>query len=386
MELITETHRETVQHFVKFYASVITPIFEKKAALASEFDVTMLQVSPFRLSLDNVQEVFPWLMFLELSVIMFVLSWAYRLLIATPVIKLVLKSLAHKPQLVTETKVVKFAQAHLEMVSYSIFAVLGGLLIYSMPWFLCDMHSYEITRESKEATVFKEFREAFPYFGFSIYWWTNQPNNRILTEDLVFFYVLYAARYVSQFISVFLEPKRKDFWEMQLHHLVTAVLVILSYKTGYVKYGLVIMLLMDLADPFLHLAKQFIYLREVSKKTESFFSWGTVADICFVLFTLVFTITRVVMYPFVVWSSMKDPFLIIHDLTGKIPFSITTFYETLTMKELILVVLLCLLLCLQLFWFGLLMKIVISVIRGEKVDDNRSDSEGESEQAIKKHQ
>jgi len=43
----------------------------------------------------------------------------------------------------------------------------------------------------------------------------------------------YAARYCQGMVSVCLEHKRKDFWEMELHHAVTCLLVTLSYVCGW---------------------------------------------------------------------------------------------------------------------------------------------------------
>jgi len=75
------------------------------------------------------------------------------------------------------------------------------------------------------------------------------------------YYILYAGRYSACFFSVLLEERRSDFLAMQLHHVSTATLVLVSYEVGFLNIGTVVMLLLDVADPPLHVAKIFLYLR-----------------------------------------------------------------------------------------------------------------------------
>lgn len=51
----------------------------------------------------------------------------------------------------------------------------------------------------------------------------------------------------------------KDRTIMLFHHLFTFTLLILSYFDGYTKFGVAIMLLHDLSDPFMEAAKMFNY-------------------------------------------------------------------------------------------------------------------------------
>ena len=76
-----------------------------------------------------------------------------------------------------------------------------------------------------------------------------------MTPAVACYYIMYAARYFQGAVSVLLEHKRKDFWEMQLHHLTTCALVALSYSWGWNRVGLVVMLVLDPADVPLHVAK-----------------------------------------------------------------------------------------------------------------------------------
>ena len=54
----------------------------------------------------------------------------------------------------------------------------------------------------------------------------------------------------------------QDFKEMQVHHSLTLVLVVLSYTTGYFRVGLIMMLVLDPADVPLHGAKLLKYIAD----------------------------------------------------------------------------------------------------------------------------
>ena len=57
-----------------------------------------------------------------------------------------------------------------------------------------------------------------------------------------------------------------------------------------------------------------------------------------------------------------------------------TVYITLPLGGQVCVGLLCVLLCLQVFWFSLIVKLAISTkVKGEAIRDNRSDSEGDGD-------
>ena len=79
----------------------------------------------------------------------------------------------------------------------------------------------------------------------------------------------------------------------------------------------VAMVLLDAADPPLHVAKQCKYVSEAriflagSSRTSSgggagFDLWAKLADIWFAMFTVTFTLTRNVMFPYVVWSAWVE--------------------------------------------------------------------------------
>lgn len=73
-------------------------------------------------------------------------------------------------------------------------------------------------------------------------------------------YRLEISHYLFSLLAMFTEPGLKDFWAMASHHLFTLTLLVTSYMFGATKYGTAIMLLHDVADPWMECAKIALYL------------------------------------------------------------------------------------------------------------------------------
>jgi len=278
----------------------------------------------------------PWQMFFEMAFVFVVVNLAIRSLLIKPILSRVL--LNARPLLIS-----KFAQATLEMFSYSLFFILGARLLSVQAW-------------------------AWP----SSLWW--HTNNISMTPNYRFFYVAYASRHLHSFFMVLIEPKRKDFLVMEVHHLVTIALVYLSYVAAYVRIGGVIMILFDIADPPLHLAKQFVYLKAICRSYPNLRMFiGILADISFVLFAILYVITRCFLYGYVVWSCTVE--LYEHRVGFDVPFSLQVYIERAGTSAMVGLVLTYVLAALQCIW-------LLSIIQGAKrllttgeTGDGRSDSE-----------
>jgi len=103
-------------------------------------------------------------------------------------------------------------------------------------------------------------------------------SNGSISESQYYMYVLYMSWY---FHKVFLDPfeyHRRDWIQMNLHHVVTCALIFMSYAFNFHKVGVLVMFLNDPADISLALAKGFKGLDMSSVGTFFFastvFIWG----------------------------------------------------------------------------------------------------------------
>lgn len=94
--------------------------------------------------------------------------------------------------------------------------------------------------------------------------WDPQNYHRCFPDNQIpfllrLYYNMATAYYIYTSFSIFFEPKMKDRNEMLLHHFVTLSLLVSSYAGNVVKYGLAILILHDIADPLMEVAKMFFY-------------------------------------------------------------------------------------------------------------------------------
>lgn len=136
----------------------------------------------------------------------------------------------------------------------------------------------------------KKYSKILKFLKKSWFWnrreiWIDYPAH-LLTSEIYYYYVVSCAFYVSLLVTQFFDVKRKDFWQMFFHHLVTISLIIISYVTNFTRIGCLILLIHDSADYWLELAKLSFYAK---KKILSHFA--------FAMFTLVWFLTRLVLFP-----------------------------------------------------------------------------------------
>mmetsp|Transcript_40191 Transcript_40191/g.87839 ORF Transcript_40191/g.87839 Transcript_40191/m.87839 type:complete len:648 (-) Transcript_40191:99-2042(-) len=255
----------------------------------------------------------------------FIFNWSLRLLIVEPLARSILK--------LKRAPLVKFAQSVMEAVIYGSFAFVGLRIVPSQPW-------------------------VWP----SSNWWKDftSGSHNWMRADMRCFYILYISRYFQALLSVLMEPRRKDFVEMMLHHIVTVTVIFISYIYGWNRVGMVVMVLLDPADVPLHLAKLCKYIAMAT--TGSRHIWQIVADRLFEIFAVVFLVTRLVLYSYVCWSAHVE----------------ASDHFTKGFPEWACVALLYTLLLLQVYWFFLIVKVAVKLLSGEGVEDPRSDDEDET--------
>lgn len=163
---------------------------------------------------------------------------------------------------------------------------------------------------------------------------------------LFWYYALETSYYVFSLGLLYYEPKMKDRPQMTLHHLVTIALLVTSYVGRMLKFGVPIMLLHDLADPFMELAKMFLYCgNELG------------ANFSLAVFTGTFMYTRNWVFPrhiiWTIWSQSEA--------------NIYPFYR-------VTLSCLCTLAVLHVYWAGLILKIFYqNFVAGETTGDIREE-------------
>uniref|UniRef100_H3BDW4 Ceramide synthase 3 n=1 Tax=Latimeria chalumnae TaxID=7897 RepID=H3BDW4_LATCH len=123
---------------------------------------------------------------------------------------------------------------------------------------------------------------------FSDLWevWVDFPRQSLLPSQY-WYYIIELSFYLSLLFSVAFDVKRKDFKEQIIHHLATIILLSFSWCANYIRIGTLVMVVHDASDFILEFAKMLNYA-----------GWTTVCNSLFVVFAIVFIITRLVIFPF----------------------------------------------------------------------------------------
>ncbi|XP_052739048.1 ceramide synthase 5 isoform X1 [Bicyclus anynana] len=169
------------------------------------------------------------------------------------------------------------------------------------------------------------------------------------TSDIWWYYMMSAAFYWALTMSQFWDVRRKDFWQMFVHHIATIALLSFSWVCNLHRIGTLVLLLHDCTDIFLEAAKALKYA-----------NYQKLCDALFAVFTVLWIVTRLGIYPFyIIWStSIRAPMLL--------PM-FAAYY--------IFNALLCLLLALHMLWTWLILQVAYKSINAGKMEgDIRSSS------------
>ncbi|KAF6730459.1 Ceramide synthase 5 [Oryzias melastigma] len=186
--------------------------------------------------------------------------------------------------------------------------------------------------------------------------WHNYPFQH-RSHGQYYYYLAELAFYSSLMFSQFTDIRRKDFFIMFVHHLATILLITFSYTNNMVRVGTMIMSLHDASDIFLEAAKLANYAK-----------YQRLCDSMFVVFTLIFFLTRLVIFPFwVIYSVLFESW----EIVGP--------YRAWWLLNGLLLVLQCL----HVIWFYLIARIAIKAIfKGKVSKDDRSDIESSSDEDV----
>lgn len=183
--------------------------------------------------------------------------------------------------------------------------------------------------------------------------WYTYPHQSV-AEGVWWHYMISLTFYWSLCVSQFFDVKRKDFWQMFVHHIATITLMSFSWITNLHRIGSLVLIIHDCADIFLEAAKMAKYS-----------GYQKVCDFIFAIFTVLWILTRLGVYPF--W--------IIRSTSIDAPTIVPMFPAYYIFNGL-----LCLLLVLHIFWTILILKIAYKALNsGQMEGDIRSSSSNYSE-------
>nr|XP_057929535.1 ceramide synthase 4a isoform X1 [Doryrhamphus excisus] len=184
--------------------------------------------------------------------------------------------------------------------------------------------------------------------------WQGFPK-QLVTSAHYWYYILELGFYLSLLLCVSVDVRRKDFKEQVVHHIATILLIGFSYCSNFVRVGTLVMLVHDSSDFLLESAKMFHYA-----------GWTRTCDSLFVVFALVFLVTRLVVFPCRVIHTT-----LIVSLEFFQPFFGYFFFNSL----------LLVLQALHIFWAYLILRMVYKFAFMGKVErDERSDEESEADE------
>lgn len=160
---------------------------------------------------------------------------------------------------------------------------------------------------------------------------------------------------------------RKDFWPLVLHHIVTIALIGASYYMNFIRIGHVTMIFLDVSDILLCFAKMFNYIPWVYV----FFK-----EALFAIFAISWIVTRHIMIGVLCFSIYAQSLIyvpkiaLVWDPEGLQTFySMTVYWSFLGLFALLEILLF--------YWLWMIFRIVIQIMSGTNISDDRSDNDEE---------
>ncbi|KAH6653833.1 TLC domain-containing protein [Truncatella angustata] len=196
--------------------------------------------------------------------------------------------------------------------------------------------------------------------------------HKTLEADFKFYYLFQAAYWAQQAIVLLLgvEKRRKDFRELVGHHIVSLLLIGLSYRFHFTYMGLPVYITHDISDFFLATSKSLNYID------------SPITGPYFALFAASWIYLRHFLNLKFLWSVLTE-------FTYVGPFEInweTEQYKS-RLSQVIIFTLLASLQALNLFWLFFIIRIAYRFIAAGDADDDRSEAdESELEEMAKTKQ
>ncbi|EFJ44272.1 hypothetical protein VOLCADRAFT_106486 [Volvox carteri f. nagariensis] len=144
------------------------------------------------------------------------------------------------------------------------------------------------------------------WFTDSRYWWLGcsrfPPCNLPVSRGVLLFYCAETGFYLQaiHFLAVH-EERRKDWLESMIHHVVTSGLLFYSYAVNFTRVGVVVILIHDVSDIFLEMAKLARYADR-----------NDIGMPAFIVFFVSWVVARVLIFPaYVIRSTLFEPVMLV---------------------------------------------------------------------------
>lgn len=198
--------------------------------------------------------------------------------------------------------------------------------------------------------------------------WIGWPHY-LLDPYFKAYYLIEFAAWIQQIYVINIEERRKDHYQMFVHHIITCSLMFGSYYYYFTRVGNVILVLMDFVDIFLCSAKVLRYV-----------GFQKVCDVFFVLFLASWLALRHGLYNFITYSALTDASSL---LSGVCAYDEQTNAEIRCFSPTAYWCLIGLLVALQIItigWLFMIIRVLIKVLSGNAAEDSRSDEEDDEEE------
>ncbi|KAJ6634144.1 Ceramide synthase 6, partial [Pseudolycoriella hygida] len=203
----------------------------------------------------------------------------------------------------------KFCEASWKCLYYTYSFTYGTIILWDKPW-LWDVKSC----------------------------WYGYPHHSI-DNGIWWYFSVSMAFYFSLTVTQFFETRRKDFWQMFAHHIITLAMLVMSWLSNFHRLGTLILVIHDCADIFLESGKSLKYAK-----------YHKICDYVVVTFLVTWVATRLVFYPRVVYGSIFEAEIEMFPLRN------------------VCHILLVALLCLHVFWSYMIFQMAYSSVSAGQVD------------------
>ncbi|WEW55537.1 TRAM superfamily transporter protein [Emydomyces testavorans] len=299
----------------------------------------------------------------------------------------------------------------LEDISFmmSLIVAFTAIRAIAIDWILLPI-AHQLGLKSKTAVRFAEQGWLLVYYivfwSYGMYIWVNSKYwmdfrgiwadwpSREIPGYFKLYCVLQLSFWLQQIFVINIEERRKDYYQMLTHHIVTSTLLGAAYVYSFYNVANVVLCIMDIVDFLLPAAKMLKYL-----------NYEQLCTVAFAVFLATWFIARHVIYMMLWWSIHRNvpdalPFGCYSGATGQklvdvnpnsweaLIYPFQNINGPICMSPRIKWAFLALLLFLQvlsLIWFGMILRVAINVLRtGSAAEDTRSDDEDEESTDRKK--